>query len=353
MDGAASEGPQSTERPDYRANRMKRDAPGRIAWHSNALKWYTYCTVALATLVFLATMLQSFTVVRSFRATDQLVQDLAHAVVREHLAFCAQLAAAQRTSALAISAKPPGDIGAALPCAAEAQRRPGQVSMTANHTAGTAAPTGSAQDEPDSAVADIHRSSHSVKRELWQRRSYALILLTSNLDILFFAVAFGLVAFYISVMSRARDSVVRARRAVATGEQHRASFLAAAGHDLRQPIQAIELFLSTLRNRPLDADARVIVSKVEAATGSMKRMISGLLDAAKLDAGMIATDCFDVELDKLLSSIKGDFEPLAGAKGLRLSIEPTAIVVQDGPPCCSTASCAIFSATRSATRCPA
>ena len=110
------------------------------------------------------------------------------------------------------------------------------------------------------------------------------------------------------------------RRAVMDAERNRASFLAAAGHDLRQPIQAMELFLSTLQQRSLDSRTRAILRNIEDATASMKRMIGGLLDIAKLDASTVSTDIVDIELDGLLSSVRGEFEQLAAVKSLTFSV---------------------------------
>ncbi len=247
---------------------------------------------------------------------------------RERLTNCAQPLG---SSDVAVS---PMNDAAVIRCAQQAQLTPEQTVQFLSDFARNAklGPTGVIQQlQRELAASRATQAADAQHRELWQERGFWLLLFTNYLTILFFTAAFFLVTCFIAAETRARDSVVRARRAVVDLEQNRTSFLAAAGHDLRQPIQAIELFLATLLQRTLEADVQAVLRKIEAATLSMKRMINGLLDIAKLDAGLVSTDNTEFELEILLSSLRGEFERLTDASGLKLSIATTTVIVQTDP----------------------
>jgi signal transduction histidine kinase/CheY-like chemotaxis protein len=299
-----------------------------------SLTWLAYGTTGLGLLLLALTILESYTVHRSFRATDLMVEQSTTATLREHLALCAeQLAAHLLAESSGVVAAVEDDdkiIKSAtdlkLPQKAivelfKERQRTGEASLSglAAHLRRDAAQNRQAE------------TSQSAERAVWQGRSYWLFLMTNNLVLLWFGAVFFLVTLYVSMESGARLGEARARRAVMDAERNRASFLAAAGHDLRQPIQAMELFLSTLQQRSLDSRTRAILRNIEDATASMKRMIGGLLDIAKLDASTVSTDIVDIELDGLLSSVRGEFEQLAAVKSLTFSVPATMAVVQTDP----------------------
>ena len=126
-------------------------------------------------------------------------------------------------------------------------------------------------------------------------------------------------------------SLSEARQAVLSAERDRARFLASAGHDMRQPLQAMNLFLSTLAQRVEDTQSSELIAKVRTAARSMDRMLTGLLDVAKLDAGIVATDRVDVALARLIDGFRGEFERLAEANGLRFTVARTSVVVRTDP----------------------
>jgi two-component system, sensor histidine kinase len=105
-------------------------------------------------------------------------------------------------------------------------------------------------------------------------------------------------------------------------------FLAAASHDLLQPLNAARLFLSALAETDLQANAARLVENVETALESVDRLLSALLDISKLDAGVVTPLAEDVPLGPVLRRLAAEFTPLAERKGLALRLVSTGAVVR-------------------------
>lgn len=94
-------------------------------------------------------------------------------------------------------------------------------------------------------------------------------------------------------------------------------FLAAASHDLRQPIHAMRLFLESLVSTPLTDEQRRISNYLDLSTRSLAEILNALLDVSRLDGGKVKA-CPEIVLaDRMLRNIEAEFAPLALAKGLR------------------------------------
>lgn len=143
-------------------------------------------------------------------------------------------------------------------------------------------------------------------------------------------------------LSEARDNL-EARIAVATAELHRqkdraelanrtkTQFLAAASHDLRQPLQALGMFSHALRRRVTDPATIELVEGVGRGVDSLESVIEALLDISKLDAGAVTPRLEDLPLGPLLTNIRDTFRPTAEANGLDLVIVPTTAWVRSDP----------------------
>ncbi|MDP2832468.1 MAG: hybrid sensor histidine kinase/response regulator [Pseudomonadota bacterium] len=108
-------------------------------------------------------------------------------------------------------------------------------------------------------------------------------------------------------------------------------FLAAASHDLRQPLHALTLLLAALRERPLEGEARRLVEHIDDSASALEGLLNALLDLSKLDAGVVTahTECFPAQ--RTLDNLSRQFAPLARAKGLRLRIHGGAYCRQTDP----------------------
>ena len=165
----------------------------------------------------------------------------------------------------------------------------------------------------------------------WRKRAFRLVFLTNNLAMLLLITGGGLLLLYAGWHIDSRQKLLEARRSVLKAERDRASFVAAAGHDLRQPLQAMSLFITTLSHGSNDPAVKALADKIAASAASMRRMINGLLDVAKLDAGLVSADQVDQALDDLLAGLGEEFERQAEAKGIALVIESTNVVVHTDP----------------------
>jgi signal transduction histidine kinase/CheY-like chemotaxis protein len=100
-------------------------------------------------------------------------------------------------------------------------------------------------------------------------------------------------------------------------------FLAAASHDLRQPLHALGLFVAQLRARANAAERERLVDRIDAAVAAMNELFNALLDIAKLDAGVLAPDLTEFPIEHLLKRTESTFATAAREKGLRLRVLPS------------------------------
>jgi signal transduction histidine kinase/CheY-like chemotaxis protein len=108
-------------------------------------------------------------------------------------------------------------------------------------------------------------------------------------------------------------------------------FLAAASHDLRQPVHALALFSETLLHRPLDDRSREIVNHLVNALDALSLQLDALLDISKLDAGIVKANPDPFDLSRMLERLREQYQPLAAEKGLQLTVSypPRASVNSD------------------------
>lgn len=97
-------------------------------------------------------------------------------------------------------------------------------------------------------------------------------------------------------------------------------FLAAASHDLRQPLHALNLFVTQLHNENDPAEKTRLIEQINVSTGAMNELFNALLDISKLDAGVLAPTISQFPVDQLLKRIGMTFAATARERGLRLQI---------------------------------
>lgn len=100
----------------------------------------------------------------------------------------------------------------------------------------------------------------------------------------------------------------------------KSKFLAYAGHDIRQPLQAIHLLLGGLLQSGLTARQQDTARMMESSANALSDLLDTLLDLSRLDAGAIRPYWQAVDLDLLLMRVVQEFMPQAAAKGLRLKL---------------------------------
>ena len=127
------------------------------------------------------------------------------------------------------------------------------------------------------------------------------------------------------VAERTRE-LFEANRRLAESTRDKTRFLAAASHDLLQPLHAARLFLSALDRQVAEAQ-RQLVMRVERSIGAAEALLRALLDISRLDAGGIQPHPEAIALAPFLRDITEGVRPLAEEKGLRLRIGPVFGVV--------------------------
>jgi signal transduction histidine kinase/CheY-like chemotaxis protein len=95
-------------------------------------------------------------------------------------------------------------------------------------------------------------------------------------------------------------------------------FLAAASHDLRQPLHALNLFATQLRYEKDQAERDRLVLRIDTAAANMNELFNALLDISKLDAGALTASVSEFPVSRVLGHIAATFAPTARGKGLHL-----------------------------------
>ena len=127
------------------------------------------------------------------------------------------------------------------------------------------------------------------------------------------------------------SKVEQRTRQLAQANQAKARFLAAASHDLRQPVHALGLFVAQLEASQDEATRARLIGKVAACSAAVSDLIEALLDISKLDAGVVAVQPTEFALQPLFDRIEQAFSPAAQDKGLRLRVRTNALRVRTDP----------------------
>lgn len=112
-------------------------------------------------------------------------------------------------------------------------------------------------------------------------------------------------------------------------------FLAAASHDLRQPLHAMGLFLDVLNSRLSKEEDLALMSKLKESTATLYAMFSSLLDISRLDAGVVIPDIVDVDVISCCNALESEYRQIASKKGLRFNYEVEPGWVRTDPMLCS------------------
>jgi histidine kinase len=129
------------------------------------------------------------------------------------------------------------------------------------------------------------------------------------------------------VADRTRD-LDAARREAEQANRSKTRFVAAAVHDLLQPLNAARMFTSLLRSHlPGDAE-RHAVDSIDGALAAQDAILNSLLDISRMESGQFDVHIHDVALGPLLQVLAHNFGVLAESQGLKLSCVPTRAVVR-------------------------
>jgi two-component system, sensor histidine kinase len=122
-----------------------------------------------------------------------------------------------------------------------------------------------------------------------------------------------------------------ARAAAEAANRDKTQFLAAASHDLRQPLHALGLFASALAGKVRQPDARNLVDNINASVDALERLFSAMMDISKLDAGAVEPVRCAFPLAPLFQRVNAAFAAVAASRRLRLSVVATRAWVDSDP----------------------
>ncbi|TGQ54178.1 hybrid sensor histidine kinase/response regulator [Mesorhizobium sp. M1C.F.Ca.ET.193.01.1.1] len=129
-------------------------------------------------------------------------------------------------------------------------------------------------------------------------------------------------------LEQSNVDLVAAKETAELANLSKTRFLAAASHDVLQPLNAAHLSVSALAEVQTSDEGRKLVRQVERSLETMEDLLRTLLDISKLDAGVVQPEIGDVSLEALFSSLRSDFLPEAEKKCLSLKFRPVNVVVR-------------------------
>lgn len=135
----------------------------------------------------------------------------------------------------------------------------------------------------------------------------------------------------ISKEKKAQRALLEAHAAAEEASAAKTRFLAAASHDLRQPLHALRLLTECISRAQSAENRDSIVGEIKTALETMGGMLNALLDISELDSGTVQADHDDVEVDALLDHVLVTAAPLAERKDLVLRRVPCDAVVHSDP----------------------
>jgi signal transduction histidine kinase len=124
------------------------------------------------------------------------------------------------------------------------------------------------------------------------------------------------------------QAVEKARKEAEQANAAKTRFLAAASHDLRQPIHALGLFFGELSARVLGPETSKVIGQIEDSIESINSMLNALLDISKLDAGIVKPTLETVNLDELFMRLQTEFKAMVLENHNELRVRHTLAIVK-------------------------
>lgn len=119
-------------------------------------------------------------------------------------------------------------------------------------------------------------------------------------------------------LERSNEALVLAKDEAERANRSKTRFLAAASHDLLQPLNATRLSAATLSAMPMQPEAARVLQRVEQGLQTIEEVIKTLLDISKLDAGVVQPVIAAVPMRELLAELEAEYQDAVETKGIRL-----------------------------------
>ena len=135
----------------------------------------------------------------------------------------------------------------------------------------------------------------------------------------------------ITAIRHAADALEAAKREAQLANIAKSRFLAAASHDLRQPLQTLALLQGQLARTAESDDTRRLVARLDDTLESMSSMLNTLLDINQIEAGTIRSEAADFPIDDMFERLRDEFGFHAQAAGLAFRVVPCGLVIHSDP----------------------
>lgn len=135
----------------------------------------------------------------------------------------------------------------------------------------------------------------------------------------------------VTARKRMEDDIIEARREAERANKANSAFLAAASHDLRQPVQALSLLNGALRRTVKDKRALEMIDSQQHSLTAMTNLLNSLLDISRLDAGAVTPELEEFPIRRLIDRLSHEFARQAQHHGLKFKWSASEAVVNSDP----------------------
>jgi Na+/proline symporter/signal transduction histidine kinase/CheY-like chemotaxis protein len=129
-------------------------------------------------------------------------------------------------------------------------------------------------------------------------------------------------------LTRLNSELALAKSTAEDASISKTRFLAAASHDILQPLNAARLYVTSLVERQNGGEDSRLVENIDDSLEAIEEILGALLDISRLDAGAMATAITSFKMSDLMRSLEIEFAPIARAKGLKLTFVPCSLPVE-------------------------
>jgi len=129
-------------------------------------------------------------------------------------------------------------------------------------------------------------------------------------------------------LTRLNSELARAKSTAEDANNSKTRFLAAASHDILQPLNAARLYVTSLVERKNGGEDSRLVENIDDSLEAIEEILGALLDISRLDAGAMTPAITRFKMGDLMRSLEIEFAPIARAKGLKLTFVPCSLAVE-------------------------
>jgi two-component system CheB/CheR fusion protein len=143
----------------------------------------------------------------------------------------------------------------------------------------------------------------------------------------------GIVITFVDITERKHtaDALGAAKRQAELASLVKSRFLAAASHDLRQPLQTLALLQGLLEKTVEGEKAQNLVARLDKTLGAMSGMLNTLLDINQIETGAVHAEVVNFPINDLLERLRDEFAYHAQANGLTLRVMPCGVLIRSDP----------------------